>query len=88
MKSFVTVFAAVFILSLTSEAQTLSGFVYDINGTPLPSAAVVLSLTVPSFPIDPSGYNFAITQSTDLSDFGGGKLPNWVVLWSFKFHKT
>ena len=42
MKNIIAVFAAVFLLSITAKAQTLSGFVYDINGTPLPSSTVIV----------------------------------------------
>ena len=42
MKNIIAVFAAIFLLSITAKAQTLSGFVYDINGTPLPSSTVIV----------------------------------------------
>ena len=42
MKNILAVFASVFLLSITAQTQTLSGFVYDINGTPLPSSTVIV----------------------------------------------
>ena len=49
MKNLIAVFAVIFLLSITTKAQTLSGFVYDINGTPLPSSTVIVDGSIGVF---------------------------------------
>ncbi|MDG2363174.1 MAG: TonB-dependent receptor plug domain-containing protein [Flavobacteriales bacterium] len=49
MKNYIAVFAVIYLLSITAKAQTLSGFVYDINGTPLPSSTVIVDGSIGVF---------------------------------------